>query len=514
MGEKFYITTPLYYVNDIPHLGHLFEVIGIDVLARFRRLQGYEVFFLTGTDEHGLKIQTEAERRGIQPQELVDQMSVMFKAIWAQAQISYDYFIRTTEPRHIQAVQKFLNVVQNNGDIYKGVYEGWYCTPCETFWSEGQLKSENCCPECCRPTVRNRETAYFFRLSRYQDWLLEHIQHHPEFIQPAFRANEIINSFLKPGLNDLCLSRATVKWGIPLPLEPGHVIYVWFDALINYVSAVGYADDPEFFSRYWPADVHVVGKDILKFHTTIWPAMLKAAGLEPPRQVFGHGFITTQRDEKMSKSKGNILDPREYLNKYGADALRYFLLREINYAVDGVFSEENLRVRYNADLANDFGNLLHRTLSMIKKYALGRIPSPVSTLGDAERQIIGALEALVQSYERRMPAFEYYLVLAETWEVINRLNKYIAEKEPWTLAKSESRQEELSTVLYVLAESLRFLNTLIYPFMPTTAERIWQQLGITTKLTSVPWQEHTRWGWLTPGTHCAEPQPLFPRLDK
>ncbi|MCD6386088.1 methionine--tRNA ligase [Candidatus Sumerlaeota bacterium] len=512
MAEKFYITTPLYYVNDIPHLGHIFEVIGIDVLARFRRMQGYKVFFMTGTDEHGLKNQKEAERRGVSPQEFVDQMSEMFKSIWQQAEISYDYFIRTTEPRHVKAVIKFFNAVRDNGDIYKGFYEGWYCTPCETFWSESQLTDGNVCPECKRPITRHREEAYFFKLSKYQNWLMEHIKSNADFIKPSFRANEMINSFIKPGLNDLCISRTTVKWGIPVPGDNQHVIYVWFDALINYVSGIGYADDEEQFKEFWPADCHVVGKDILKFHTAIWPAMLKAAGLEPPRQVFGHGFVTI-KEEKMSKSKGNIIDPREYFNTYGTDALRYFLLREISYAMDGVFSEEKFKQRYNADLANDLGNLLNRTMAMIRKYNQGRIIRKGDGLSASEQEIIASFGALFQSYETRMPEFEYNVILAQTWDVINLLNKYINDKQPWLLAKDSSRRNELETVLYTVAEGLRSLGSLLYPFMPATAERIWQQLGIEQNIPEVAWSEHRRWGWLPDGTQLREPSPLFPRIE-
>ncbi len=512
MAQKFYITTPLYYVNDIPHLGHVFEVIGIDVLARFRRLQGYDVFFITGTDEHGLKNLKEAERRGISPQEFVDNMAHKFETIWEQANISYDYFIRTTEPRHEQAVTKFFKAVHDNGDIYKGWYEGWYCTPCETFWSEGQLKEGNVCPECGRKAVKNREEAYFFKLSKYQQWLLDYYESHPDFIVPGFRKNEMVNSFIKPGLNDLCISRSTLKWGIPLPGDPEHVIYVWFDALINYVTGIGYADNPEQFETYWPADVHVVGKDILKFHTAIWPAMLHAAGLEIPKQVFGHGFINI-KEQKMSKSLGNIIDPREYMDTFGTDALRYFLLREINYAVDGTFAEQNLIQRYNSDLANDLGNLLNRTLAMLRKYNDSVFVRKVDGLGDAEHQLLAAMNDLFDLYEKRMPKFEYNVVLAQTWEVINHLNKYVNDKEPWTLAKDECRRDELLTVLYTLGEGLRCIASLLYPFMPETAGKIWQQLGIPKPINEIPWNEHRSWGWLPDNTQSTKPIPLFPRIQ-
>ncbi len=512
MSEKFYISTPLYYVNDVPHLGHIFEAIGIDVLARFRRLQGYDVFFITGTDEHGMKIQSEAERQGVVPQEFVDKMAHMFKEIWKEAEISYDYFIRTTEERHRESVIKFFRTVRDNGDIYKGIYEGMYCTPCETFWSESQLKEGNLCPECGRPTVKNREEALFFRLSKYRDWLLDHIQSNPGFIKPAFRAKEMINSFLKPGLSDLCISRTTVKWGIPAPDEEGHVIYVWFDALINYVSGIGYADDEDQFNHYWPADVHVVGKDILKFHTTIWPAMLKAAGLEPPKQVFGHGFVTV-KEEKMSKSKGNIIDPGVYFKTYGADPLRYYLLREINYAVDGMFSDEGFKIRYNADLANDLGNLLNRSMAMIEKYSDGIIIRKTGEEGATEQEIIQSFNELYDLYERSMPEFEYNVVLAATWDVINKLNKYVNDRAPWVIAKDAARRDELEIVLYTIAEGLRNVATLIYPFIPSTAARIWLQLGVVKKIEEAAWEDHRRWGWLPDNLHIGKSTPLFPRIE-
>lgn len=504
---KFYITTPIYYTNEKPHLGHVFEVVGIDVQARFRRLIGHDVYFLSGTDEHGQKIQNQAALRGISPQELVDHLAEQFQSLWSQLLISNNDFIRTTQKRHEAGVQKIWREVEKRGFIYQSHYEGWYNTREEAYITETEMKEQGLTSD--DPLIKwMKEESYFFKLSAFQKEIEQLFEERPEFCQPDFRAKEMLGSFIKPGLTDLCISRSSISWGIDVPGVPGHVVYVWFDALTNYLSAIGYGQD-ENWSQWWPADVHVVGKDILKFHTIIWPAMLMAAGIELPKQVFGHGFVTLG-DEKMSKSRGNVIDPVDLIKDYGVEPLRYYLLREINYGGDGAFIEDNLRQRYNADLANGIGNLLARSLTMIEK-AGGTIK--VMPCEGADEQAIKAKFAEVfADYERMMPAFDYAQTLAKIWEALTTLDRYINDRKPWALAKDPALRGELETVLYMLAEGLRMLATLIQPFMPQTAETIWQRLGLAGGILDVAWEEHKRWGLMTDGLQVSKGEPLFPRL--
>jgi methionyl-tRNA synthetase len=507
---KFYITTPLYYVNDLPHLGHVFEVIGIDVVARYKRLCGHDVFLLTGTDEHGEKIQKIAQSRGVQPQVLADEMAGKFMKSWAELDISYDDFIRTTQERHTRVVQHLFKKLYESGDIYRGKYTGWYCVPDETFLTDTQVAGGKC-PQCQRSVERFSEECYFLRMSKYQRAIEEHLEKHPEFIQPESRRNEMINTFIRPGLTDVCISRSSITWGIPVPVEEGHVIYVWFDALVNYISAIGYSNDDAKFNRYWPADLHVVGKDIVKFHATIWPAILMAAGIPLPRAIYGHGFINV-KGEKMSKSLGNVVDPLQITARYGSDSLRYFLLREIPYDVDGVFSIENFVKRYNSDLANDLGNLVHRTLTMVHKYFGGVVPDKgiLDQRGEALRTRVMALSSEVTL---RVEGMHFSDALGAIWAVINAANKFIEDSVPWTLKKS-GREDELAGVIYSLLEVLRIVSVLIYPFMPRTAESIRTSIGVSAPLSSYRLPDAATWGLTPSGSPTRPSSPLFPRIEQ
>lgn len=503
--KKFYITTPLYYVNASPHIGHSYTNIASDALARFWRLNGYDVLFVTGTDEHGQKIKEAAEKEGLEPEVFVDMVVPRFIGLWERLNISYDDFIRTTQERHIRVVQHVLEILYKKGDLYEGEYSGWYCTPCETFWQPSQIM-KGFCPDCKRPVEHLSEKNYFFRLSKYQDWLMKYIESHPDFILPQFRRNEI-QSFLKNKIFDLCISRpkSRLTWGIPIPFSESHVTYVWFDALINYISVAGFLDEPDKFKRYWPCDIHIIGKDILRQHAVYWPIILHAIGVEPPKTIFAHGWWRVG-EEKMSKSKGNIIDPLQIIERYGVNAYRYFLLKEVPFGLDGSFTEEALVFRINSDLANDLGNLLNRTLVMVEKYFSGTIPVIDSVKNNVIKENI---EMLLEKLQDSFRKIDFCEALFSIWELVNKANKLIEESAPWKLSK-ENRVNELKVFIYSLFEVLRITAISIYPFMPETAEEMWEQLGLgDIKRTKV---EDIKWGLGSPGTKINRGKPLFPRI--
>ena len=508
--KPFYITTPIYYPSAKLHIGHAYCTTIADAIARFHRLAGEEVFFLTGSDEHGQKIQQKAEEAGIKPIEYTDKIVAGFQNLWKKLDISNDDFIRTTEKRHEKVVQEIFRRIYEKGDIYKGSYKGLYCTPCESYWTEHQLDENGCCPDCGRSVQEVAEEAYFFKMSNYQDKILSYIEEHPDFIQPVSRRNEMIN-FIKQGLEDLCISRTSFDWGIPVPIDEKHVIYVWFDALTNYLTPIGFLDDQEKFQKFWPANLHLVGKEIVRFHTIIWPCILMALDLPLPEKVYGHGWLIVDGD-KMSKSKGNVVDPIGLIDEFGADAIRYFLLREINLGQDGNFSRDALIQRINSDLANDLGNLLHRTLNMVGKFQDGVLLAP-----QGESEIDKSLKAdaaeTVAFFAENMDKMELSLSIKKVWAFISRANKYIDETAPWALAKDESKKQELANVMYNLAESLRHISVLISPFMPVTAERIWQQLNLPGKFADVQLDDIKAWGGIAGGHKVGTPEQLFPRIE-
>jgi methionyl-tRNA synthetase len=507
--KTFYVTTPIYYPSDNLHIGHAYTTVAADALARFKRLTGYEVWFLTGSDEHGQKIERAARACGQTPLAYVDKIVAGFKELWDRLLISYDDFIRTTEERHKRVVQAVFQKLYDQGDIYKAIYEGWYCTPCETMWTEGRLV-DGACPDCGRPVEKVEEESYFFRMSRYADRLLRYIEEHPDFIQPVSRRNEMI-SFVKSGLEDLCVSRTTFAWGIPVPFDRRHVIYVWVDALTNYISALGYGSaDDTLFRKFWPANVHIVGKDIVRFHSVIWPIILMAAGIELPKQVMGHGWLLLESG-KMSKSRGNVVDPLELVEKYGVDAVRYYLLREMPLGVDVYYSEEALVERINKDLANDFGNLVSRTLGMLERYFQGTVPAPAGSAGP-DRDLIDLALATPGAVEEMMEKRDLAGALAAIWRLVGRANKYVDETAPWALRKDPAMQARLQTVLYNLSECVRFLGVLVSPFLPLTPPRLWPQLGIEGRAALQTW-ESLQWGKLPPGTAVRRAEALFPRID-
>lgn len=514
--KTYYITTPIYYPSNKLHIGNAYTTIAADVMARYKRIRGYDVYYLTGTDEHGQKLQKCSEADGLEPKEFIDPVVDWIKDLWQRLDISYDGFIRTTDEEHIQRVQKIFEQLQENGDIYLDDYEGYYCEPDEALWTRRQVENDEgelICPDCGRGVELIKEESYFFRLSKYQDRLLKHIEEHPEFIQPESRKNEMINNFLKPGLDDLSVSRSTFDWGVPIKSDPKHVIYVWIDALSNYITALGYGadneDEKEKFYRYWPADVHLIGKDILRFHTIYWPIILMALDLPLPKQVFGHGWLLMP-DGKMSKSKGNVIDPKFLIERYGSDSIRYFLLREIPFGSDGIFTPEVFIKRLNVDLANDLGNLVSRTTAMIEKYFDGVLPIPGEGK-DLDKGLVALALETRSKVEDSLDQMIFNQALTSVWQLVSRLNKYIDETTPWILARDEKDRESLGTVLYNLAEGIRFVSILIQPFMTKTPIKIWDQLGLGDEENS--WGQLGEWGISRPGNIVMKKGALFPRLD-
>jgi methionyl-tRNA synthetase len=506
MKQTFYVTTPIYYVNDVPHIGHAYTTIAADALARYKRLCGYDCFFLTGTDEHGQKVEKAAQEAGQTPLALADRVVERFKGLWESLHISADDFIRTTQKRHHTAVAAFYQRVWEKGDIYLGDYEDWYCTPCETFWTQTQLAAGNTCPDCGRPTERLKEQSYFFRMSKYQDALVKHLEEHPDFIQPASRYNEIV-SFVRGGLRDLSISRTTFTWGIPVPNDPAHVIYVWFDALTNYLTAIGFPQDEKRVQRYWPVDCHIIGKDILRFHAVYWPTFLMSAGLPLPKKVFAHGWWTVE-GQKMSKSLGNVVDPHQLVQEYGVDPIRYFLLREIPFGADGDFSRASLIRRINGDLANDVGNVFSRVLAMVHKYCAGRVPATNNA-----NPLAPKIKETFAQVGLHMEQLAFHQALAAIWELVGALNKYLDTTAPWNVAKKEGGTGELEGILVNALTVLRTVALLLYPCMPTTTQRMWEMLGLPGTIDKQRIEEAQAWGAIPEGVQVAQPIPLFPRIE-
>ncbi len=505
--KTFYITTPIYYPSDKLHIGHTYSTVAADAMARYKRFQGYDTFFLTGTDEHGQKIEDKAKEAGVTPKEYVDKIVAGIKDLWNLMNISNDKFIRTTDEYHEKAVQKIFTKMYEKGDIYKGYYEGLYCKPCESFWTETQAVDGKC-PDCGRPVTKEREEAYFFKLSAYGDKLLKYYEDHPGFIEPQSRQNEMVNNFIKPGLQDLCVSRSSFKWGIPVPVNEDHVIYVWLDALTNYITALGFgSEDDTLYKKFWPADVHLIGKDIIRFHTIYWPAFLMSIDEPLPEKVYGHGWVLLEGG-KMSKSKGNVVDPVILAERYGVDALRYYLLREIAFGSDGVFSNENLINRINADLANDLGNLVARTVAMVQKYLGGTIPEEREA-GEFDDDLKALAAQTIIDVEKELDKLNFSVALSDIWKFISRTNKYIDETAPWMLSKDESKKARLSEVMYNLCECIRIISVLIAPVMPLTTPEIRRQLGVAAEFV---WDECKVFGKEETYT-VVKGDIIFPRID-
>ena len=505
--KTYYITTPIYYPSDKLHIGHTYSTVAADTMARYKRFQGYDTFFLTGTDEHGQKIEDKAKEAGVTPKEYVDKIVAGIKDLWTLMNISNDKFIRTTDEYHEKAVQKIFKKMYDKGDIYKGHYEGLYCKPCESFWTETQAVDGKC-PDCGRPVTNEREEAYFFKLSAYADKLLKYYEDHPGFIEPQSRQNEMVNNFIKPGLQDLCVSRSSFKWGIPVPVNEDHVIYVWLDALTNYITALGFgSEDDSLYKKFWPADVHLIGKDIIRFHTIYWPAFLMSLDEPLPEKVYGHGWVLLEGG-KMSKSKGNVVDPVILAERYGVDALRYYLLREIAFGSDGIFSNENLINRINSDLANDLGNLVSRTVAMVQKYFGGSIPAEREA-GEFDADLKALAAATKTDAEVELDKLNFSVALTNIWKFVSRTNKYIDETAPWSLAKDEASKARLAEVMYNLCESIRIISVLIAPFMPETASKIRAQLGVSE---SFEWEESGIFGKEETYT-VVKGDIIFPRID-